>query len=346
MKKRILIWIVSLLGIKGFLIIFFSTFLLIVIIGASASSTSYSNSTSGLYSCSPTGQIDEARWNEVFSRAGKLAGTQDIIISLSREKGIDPVLFAAIAFHETGYGTSYAIVHKNNPGGLMDPKTGSRQLYEFATLKDGLRAMANTLHNRIIKDGLVTLEALGSVYAPIGAANDPNNLNQHWVPNVRKIANELGGLTMNCEAIEHVEIIGDKAWPVPFTKNITSGFGFRTITVNGRVQSRMHKGIDIASAGVLGKPIVAYMDGVVVQSNYAGGFGNLVVIDHGNGIQTYYAHMVERGVPVGTQVRAGDFIGKVGSTGNSTGPHLHFELHINGQAVDPMPYLQELLSNK
>lgn len=344
MKRKIVFWFISLLGIKGILIIFVSMFLLILVIGAGAGS-SQSSSSGGFYSCSPTGEIDRNSWDEMFARAGKLSGTQSTIIALSEEKGIDPVLFAAIAIHETGYGTSNAIVNKNNPGGLMDPKTGSKQLYSFPTLEDGLRAMANTLHNRIIRDGLVTLEALGSVYAPIGAANDPNNLNSHWVPNVTKIANELGGLTMNCEAIGQVEIIGDRAWPVPHTKNITSTFGFRTITVNGKIQSRMHNGIDIAGGNVLAKPIVAFMDGVVVRSGDAGGYGNLVVIDHGNGMQTYYAHMIEKGVPVGTQVSAGQVIGKVGSTGNSTGPHLHFEIQINGQAVDPMPYLKDLLGS-
>src|SRR5690606_10160822 len=98
-------------------------------------------------------------------------------------------------------------------------------------------------------------------------------------------------------------------------------------------------------SGVAGKPIVAFADGIVLYSQAnAGGFGNLTVIDHGNGLSTYYAHMMYQGLRHGTKVRAGQTIGYVGSTGNSTGPHLHFEIRINGTPVDPLPYLREFLN--
>ncbi|WP_019156877.1 C40 family peptidase [Robertmurraya massiliosenegalensis] len=146
--------------------------------------------------CSPTKEIEKSHWDTAFVSAGKLSSYGQTIIDLSEKQGIDPVLFAAIAFHETGNGTSPAIMNKNNPGGLM----GSSGLYEFSTLEEGLESMSRTLHNRIIKDGLTTIEQLGSKYAPVGAANDPSGLNNHWVPNVTKIVTQLGGLTMNCEA--------------------------------------------------------------------------------------------------------------------------------------------------
>src|SRR5699024_7930717 len=106
------------------------------------------------------------------------------------------------ALHETGYGTSSGVVDKNNPGGLMDPATDWQTLQHFPTLKDGLEAMADTLYNRIIGDGLVTIEQLGEVYAPIDAKNDPDNLNKHWIPTMKKLTANLGGLTMNCEVVD------------------------------------------------------------------------------------------------------------------------------------------------
>lgn len=160
--------------------------------------------------CSIEGEINMDSFSSVLSKAGVFAGKESVLISVANEFGIDPVLMTAIALHETGFGTSNAVVNKNNPGGLMNPATGSRQLYVFSTLEEGIHAMGQTLHNRIIKDGLNTIEKLGQVYAPIGAANDPTGLNRHWVPNVTKIANDLGGLTMNCEL--GMEMLGNDAY--------------------------------------------------------------------------------------------------------------------------------------
>lgn len=149
--------------------------------------------------CNTTGEIDMVKVTEVFNNAGLLAGTEDLFIYYANEYEIDPVLMMAISLHETGYGTSNALRSKNNPGGLMDPYQGSRVLMSFPTLEDGIEAMARTLHNRIIRDGLNTVEKLANVYAPIGADNDPHGLNQHWLPNVLNIANDLGGLILNCD---------------------------------------------------------------------------------------------------------------------------------------------------
>ncbi|CAM3758665.1 C40 family peptidase [Bacillus inaquosorum] len=146
--------------------------------------------------CSVTGKINEAAWNKTFESAGVFNGHQDFFVEVAEKEGIDPVLFAAIALHETGYGTSRAVIEKNNPGGLM----GNGGLMLFVSLEEGIEAMGRTLHNRIIKDGKTTIKALGAVYAPVGAANDPTNLNANWVPTTEAIVKKLGGLTMNCEA--------------------------------------------------------------------------------------------------------------------------------------------------
>ncbi|HLS09832.1 peptidoglycan DD-metalloendopeptidase family protein [Lentibacillus sp.] len=144
-----------------------------------------------------------------------------------------------------------------------------------------------------------------------------------------------------------VEVYGDKAWVVPHTKNLTSGYGHRTM--NG--EQEFHGGIDVAGGNDRGQPIVAFKDGkVVVSQGNTGGFGNLVIIQHGDDMLTFYAHLMEQGVPVGTEVKAGQMIGKMGTSGNSTGVHLHFEVHVKKekggfQRVDPMPYVKAFLGS-
>lgn len=127
------------------------------------------------------------------------------------------------------------------------------------------------------------------------------------------------------------------AWP--YKGYITSYFGGRTL--GGAYD--FHNGIDIVSNGgvTYGQPIKAALDGVVTVARYydAGGYGKYVVIRHDNGMETYYAHMSEVLVNVGDRVSLGDVIGKIGSTGYSTGPHLHFGVKVNGQMVNPLKYL-------
>lgn len=131
---------------------------------------------------------------------------------------------------------------------------------------------------------------------------------------------------------------GSFSWPTPGYKNITSKFGPRTYTLNGKKVSSNHKGIDIGAP--TGAKIIASNGGKVVTSAYnANGYGNYVIIDHGGGKMTVYGHMSKRGVSVGQAVTKGQQIGNVGSTGRSTGPHLHFEIRINGNAVNPLNYL-------
>lgn len=121
-------------------------------------------------------------------------------------------------------------------------------------------------------------------------------------------------------------------WPVSFTHKITSPFGMR--------DGVLHKGIDIACAGILGKDIVASESGTVICAKCSGtGYGNHIIIDHGNGKQTVYAHCQSLKVSHGAKVSKGDVIATVGSTGNSTGPHLHFEIRINYEAKNPSQYV-------
>ncbi|NUT56501.1 MAG: peptidoglycan DD-metalloendopeptidase family protein [Thermoleophilia bacterium] len=116
-------------------------------------------------------------------------------------------------------------------------------------------------------------------------------------------------------------------WPVHGV--LTSGFGWRW--------GRMHEGIDLAVPN--GTPVVAAAAGTVIVAGWMGGYGNLVVIDHGGGISTAYGHNTSVTVGVGQQVAQGQLIAYSGNTGHSTGPHVHFEVRVNGGAVDPMGYL-------
>jgi murein DD-endopeptidase MepM/ murein hydrolase activator NlpD len=127
---------------------------------------------------------------------------------------------------------------------------------------------------------------------------------------------------------------GVLAVPIPGAP-ITSGFGPRTHPIYGDV--RMHTGIDFGAG--YGTPIRAAGDGVVVSAGPLGGYGNATVIDHGNGLATLYAHQSDMAVVPGQRVSRGQVIGYVGSTGFSTGPHLHFEVRVRGTPVDPMQYL-------
>jgi murein DD-endopeptidase MepM/ murein hydrolase activator NlpD len=116
-------------------------------------------------------------------------------------------------------------------------------------------------------------------------------------------------------------------WPVQGV--LTSGFGWRW--------GRMHEGIDLAVP--VGTPVVAAAAGTVIVAGWFGGYGNLVVVDHGNGFSTAYGHNTSVTVGVGQLVAQGQLISYSGSTGHSTGPHVHFEVRVNGTAVDPLGYL-------
>ncbi len=128
---------------------------------------------------------------------------------------------------------------------------------------------------------------------------------------------------------------GEFAWPTPSCHYITSHFSPRRKNPVSGVWKR-HTGTDIGAA--YGASIVAANSGTVTLAGWNSGYGNCVIIDHGGGRATLYAHMSSYSVSTGQTVQRGQQIGKVGSTGNSTGPHLHFEVLINGTAVDPMQY--------
>lgn len=144
---------------------------------------------------------------------------------------------------------------------------------------------------------------------------------------------------MNSEMNVNIQYTGgEMLWPVAVSGTyITSGFGMREHPIQGIV--KQHTGIDIANAPY-GSPVVAAADGVVSYAGWLGGYGNCVMINHGNGVTTLYGHGQKIIAELHQEVKQGDLIMEVGSTGNSTGPHLHFEVRINGTCVQPLNYVK------
>ena len=150
---------------------------------------------------------------------------------------------------------------------------------------------------------------------------------------VETIEAEIKLMALNSVSADYIG--GALTWPIPGYNTITSEFGMRVHPITGAY--KLHTGTDIGAP--MGADFVAMGKGVVTKASMTPAYGNMVIIDHGGGVQTLYAHGSEILVQVGQEVEAGTPVLKVGSTGYSTGPHAHFEIRINGQPVNPMDYL-------
>lgn len=144
---------------------------------------------------------------------------------------------------------------------------------------------------------------------------------------------ELAALMADLEALRSIHQALPATWPSE--GEISSGFGWRRDPI--RRYTKFHSGLDIANDP--GTPIESVADGTVLRAEYTSGYGNMVDVDHGFGIVTRYAHCSALLVSAGDHVQRGDPIALMGSTGRSTGPHVHFELRIDGSAQDPLKYL-------
>ena len=159
-----------------------------------------------------------------------------------------------------------------------------------------------------------------------------------------------GDKTYVSKALEHLTISGDSitidvsfdlegkelAFPVPNYTAVSSSYGWRIHPIT--YEQSFHTGTDIPAP--LGTPVIASADGKVIESGWKGGYGNTVMIDHGSGVVTLYAHNSALDVVAGQTVKAGQVIAKVGSTGQSTGPHSHFEVRVNGEYTNPLGWIK------
>jgi len=137
------------------------------------------------------------------------------------------------------------------------------------------------------------------------------------------------------EKIAYLRRITPSIYPTTSTQ-VTSSFGYRRDPFTRR--SAYHKGIDFG--GDIGDPIFATADGQVARTGYDRAMGNYIYVKHGNGLETVYMHLTKSLVKKGQNVKKGEKIGTLGSTGRSTGPHLHYEVHKNGEAINPKPYIK------
>jgi murein DD-endopeptidase MepM/ murein hydrolase activator NlpD len=151
-------------------------------------------------------------------------------------------------------------------------------------------------------------------------------------------------LFVETELQDLYELLGDQkaflsALPTrkPAVGYLTSGFGVRKSPIGGKV--KMHEGLDIANH--LGTPIRAPADGVVLFAEVKAGYGQTVILDHGYGLETWYGHAKKILVTKGQKVRRGDVIAQIGNSGRSTGPHVHYEVRVNGYPVNPLSYILE-----
>ena len=148
------------------------------------------------------------------------------------------------------------------------------------------------------------------------------------------------GLTRNATTADWIKAnSAPNLWPVE--GQVTASFGERIDPFNG--EGAFHSGVDIG--GSYGAPVVAPADGIVTFSDLLGGYGRAIMIDHGNGISTRYGHLSGFAVTAGQSVHRGDVIGYVGTSGRSTGPHLHYEVRINDTPVNPYKYLRITLAH-
>lgn len=247
----------------------------------------------------------------------------------TKTAAIDPIKTHALGFAPTGESPASRAdrIFSNVSKSLKSIE--QQQIARIENLRLGADekadAIARVLQRTGIKPKAETNEATGGPYIPV---SNP--------------AGDKFDLTLNQLdlALQRLEDMRSQAMHYPFGNPIpgaveTSGFGYRKDPFLGTLA--LHPGIDFR--GFIGEPARASGAGTVVSAGPFGGYGNMVEIDHGDGITTRYGHLSEILVHVGQHIETGEVIGKVGSTGRSTGPHLHYEVRRNGVAIDPTGFI-------
>ncbi len=211
-----------------------------------------------------------------------------------------------------------------------------RQIASLSAFEDGLESRARRMRGVFTDLGLDLSQleaatprpAMGGPYVPVKLTADAG-------PFERQLY-RISVTRAQVERLNRTLALVPYRKPVIGEIEFTSGFGIRSDPFLGR--PAMHTGLDFRAAS--GDPVRATANGKVVSSGWAGGYGRMVEVDHGNGLSTRYGHLSEINVKVGDSVKIGQVIGTVGSTGRSTGPHLHYETRIDGEAVDPQKFLR------
>jgi len=212
-----------------------------------------------------------------------------------------------------------------------------RQIATLNTAEEGMESRLRRMRGVISDLGLdvAQLEAATPKGPPMGGPFVPVKLGADAAPFERQLT-RINITRAQVERMNRTLALVPYRKPVVGEVEFTSGFGVRTDPFLGR--AAMHTGLDFRAQ--TGDPVRVTANGKVVNAGWSGGYGRMVEVDHGNGLSTRYGHLSEINVKVGQQVRIGEVIGEVGSTGRSTGPHLHYETRIDGEAVDPQKFLR------
>jgi murein DD-endopeptidase MepM/ murein hydrolase activator NlpD len=215
-------------------------------------------------------------------------------------------------------------------------KIEGRQMVALNAVEDGMESRVRRMRGVFTDLGLdmaqleaaVPRAAVGGPYVPVKLSPDAGTFERQLY--------RINITRAQVERLNRTLALVPYRKPVVGEVEFTSGFGVRSDPFLGR--PAMHTGLDFRAS--TGDPVRATANGKVVSSGWSGGYGRMVEIDHGNGLSTRYGHLSEIGVKVGDTIKIGQVIGAVGSTGRSTGPHLHYETRIDGEAVDPQKFLR------
>ena len=212
----------------------------------------------------------------------------------------------------------------------------NRQMATLNSYQDGMESRVRRMRGVISDLGLdmgqlesaVPRTAMGGPFVPVKLAPDSSPFDRQLY-RINVTRSQVDRLNRTLALVPYRK-------PVIGEVEFTSGFGVRSDPFLGR--PAMHTGLDFRAA--MGDPVRATANGKVVSAGWSGGYGRMIEIDHGNGLATRYGHLSDIGVKIGDVVKIGQVIGEVGSTGRSTGPHLHYETRIDGEAVDPQKFLR------
>ncbi|RWA74328.1 M23 family metallopeptidase [Mesorhizobium sp.] len=216
----------------------------------------------------------------------------------------------------------------------------------FVSINASLKAIENqqltritTLADNAYRNADAISQALEAAGLPVDAELDKNDVGGPLVPLDSSMIFDSKVKELD-EALDALDQVKKEARKLPLTnpapgRAVTSPFGVRTDPILGT--AALHTGMDFRAP--IGMPAKVTAAGVVTKAGWNGGYGRMVEVDHGNGFATRYGHLSEIDVTVGQKLASGDVIGKTGSSGRSTGPHLHYEVRHNGEAVDPLRFL-------
>jgi len=212
----------------------------------------------------------------------------------------------------------------------------NRQMAALNSYQDGMESRVRRMRGVIGDLGLdmgqlesaVPRVAMGGPFVPVKLSPDSSPFDRQLY-RINVTRSQMDRLNRSLALVPYRK-------PVIGEVEFTSGFGVRSDPFLGR--PAMHTGLDFRAA--MGDPVRATANGKVVSAGWSGGYGRMIEVDHGNGLSTRYGHLSEIGVKIGDVVKIGQVIGEVGSTGRSTGPHLHYETRIDGEAVDPQKFLR------